>query len=288
VANDTGSTAQVFVSNVLSGTVTRLDLAIGNGTVTVTSKTEIGGGYGTLVNPNVFVAGPAGLAYDSATGTLYVASEVDDTIYSIANASTIGTTTTPGTVVQNDPTHLHGPLGLLLAPNGNLLVANADSVNVDPNQPSELVEYTLSGSTASQFVGEFPVDPNNGGAFGLGINVPASGGFQFAAVDDNGPNLSLWGHPVIASPVHRHGAHPAVGFDSPVKRRCEPVRGGLRPLHLPRRAERSSRAICWCPTSTTPGTPRGLGRHSSASPRTALRPQCSPAPRWVWMPHSGF
>ncbi len=193
VANDTGSTAQVFVSNVLSGTVTRLDLAIGNGTVTVTSKTEIGGGYGTLVNPNVFVAGPAGLAYDSATGTLYVASEVDDTIYSIANASTIGTTTTPGTVVQNDPTHLHGPLGLLLAPNGNLLVANADSVNVDPNQPSELVEYTLSGSTASQFVGEFPVDPNNGGAFGLGINVPASGGFQFAAVDDNGPNLSLWG-----------------------------------------------------------------------------------------------
>jgi hypothetical protein len=186
VANDTGSTAQVFVSNVLSGTITRLDLAIGNGTVTVTSKVQIASGYGTLVNPSVFVAGPSGLAYNAATDTLYVASEVDDAIYSIANAST-ATDAGKGTLVVQDSTHLHGPLGLIFAPNGDLLVANADSVNVDPNQPSEIVEYTPTG----QFVTQFSVDPNNGGAFGLGI-ATTNGQLQFAAVDDNVPNITYW------------------------------------------------------------------------------------------------
>ncbi|OWK40870.1 Ig-like domain repeat protein [Fimbriiglobus ruber] len=229
VANDTGTTAQVFVSNVLSGTVTRLDLAIGNGTVTVTNKTQIGGGYGTLVNPNVFVAGPAGLAYDPASNTLYVASEVDDAIYSIANASTLGTTTGTGTLVVQDSTHLHGPLDLLFAPNGNLIVANADSVNVDPNQPSEVVEYTAAG----QFLGQFPIDPNNGGAFGLGLNTPAGGGFQLAAVDDNGPNISLWAtQPLPGRPITT-GLTPQVSSTVPATGDVNPYGVGFVPSTFP-------------------------------------------------------
>ncbi len=35
--------------------------------------------------------------------------------------------------------HLHGPFGLVLAPNGDLITANGDAVNGDPTQPSELV-----------------------------------------------------------------------------------------------------------------------------------------------------
>lgn len=39
---DQGSVALVFVSNLLSGTVTRVDLSINSSSVTVASKTQIG------------------------------------------------------------------------------------------------------------------------------------------------------------------------------------------------------------------------------------------------------
>jgi len=68
----------------------------------------------------------------------------------------------------------------VLAPNGHLLVANSDGNNADPNQPSEIVEFTIGG----QFVTQFSVDPNNGGAFGVGF-YNAGGAVRFAAVDDN-------------------------------------------------------------------------------------------------------
>ena len=42
-------------------------------------------------------------------------------------------------------THLHGPLGLVLAPNGDLITANGDAVNPIPTPPSELVEFTPAG-----------------------------------------------------------------------------------------------------------------------------------------------
>ena len=43
----------------------------------------------------------------------------------------------------------------MLAPNGDLITSNGDAVNPNPNQTSELVEFTPKG----RFVGEFSVDP---------------------------------------------------------------------------------------------------------------------------------
>jgi hypothetical protein len=63
--------------------------------------------------------------------------------------------------VSQDPAHLRGPIGLALAPNGDLLTTNDDAVNVDPSQPSELIEFTPTG----QFVGELSLDPALGAAF---------------------------------------------------------------------------------------------------------------------------
>jgi len=42
------------------------------------------------------------------------------------------------------------------APNGHLLVSNNDTVNSDPKQPSEIVEFTKEG----EFVKELSVDPS--------------------------------------------------------------------------------------------------------------------------------
>jgi hypothetical protein len=187
VANDTGSTATLYVSNVLNGTVTRINLQITAGVITVVSKTQVAGGYGHRLDPAAFVVGPAGPAYNSATDTLYVASTADNEIFKITGASTITNGTTPGMVLINDPLHLHGPLGLVLLPNGNLLTANSDAQNADPNQPSELVEYSPNGG----FISQLSVDPANGGAFGLGLNT-ANGGFQLAAVDDNANTITVW------------------------------------------------------------------------------------------------
>jgi hypothetical protein len=186
--NDQGSTVQLFVSNVLSGTVTRINLSISGGAITVTSLTQIASGYTHRLDPNAFVLGPSGLAYDSTHDVLYVASQAEDTIFKITNAGATTTDAGKGTRVVLDNAHLHGPLQLALAPNGNLIVANSDGVNADPNQPSEIVEYATTGV----FVGQFPVDPANGGAFGLGFTPTAGGGVKLAAVDDNTATISIW------------------------------------------------------------------------------------------------
>jgi hypothetical protein len=90
--------------------------------------------------------------------------------------------------VVNDPTHLHGPLGPALAPNGDLVSAQGDAVNPDPNQQSEIVEFTPAGT----FVAEMTVEPTNAGAaFGLAVE-PVGNAFRFAAVDDFQNTLDLW------------------------------------------------------------------------------------------------
>ena len=68
-------------------------------------------------------------------------------------------------MVYQDDAHLRGPLGLVLAPNGDLITANGDAVNPDPTQTSELVEFTPEG----KFVGQFSIDPTAGAAFGLAV-----------------------------------------------------------------------------------------------------------------------
>ena len=103
-------------------------------------------------------------------------------------SSTITGSAGTGTLLVQDTTHLHGPLDLALSPNGHLLAANSDGRNADPNQPSELVEY----STGGKFLTEFSVDPNNGGAFGLTIHSLGNGVIRYAAVDYNQNTLNMW------------------------------------------------------------------------------------------------
>ena len=83
--------------------------------------------------------------------------------------------------------HLRGPLGLVLAPNGDLITSNGDAVNADPTQPSELVEFTPQG----KFVGQFSIDPSEGAAFGLAVSN-VGGVLRLAAVEDVTNSLDVW------------------------------------------------------------------------------------------------
>ena len=96
-------------------------------------------------DPAALVVGPTGLAYDAEADVLYIASTGDNAIFAVTNAREAQQDAGMGTLVYSDQMHLHGPLALVLAPNGHLLTANGDAVNPDPNQPSEIVEFTRTG-----------------------------------------------------------------------------------------------------------------------------------------------
>jgi hypothetical protein len=184
---DDGSRARVFVSNVLSGSVTRLDLRVGDDAVVVEEQVQIASGYAHRCDPAAFVVGPTGLALDPDRDVLYVASTADNAIFAVARASTADRDHGRGTVVVGDKAHLHGPLGLVRAPNGNLISAQSDAVNPDPNQTSEIVEFTSDG----RFVVEFSVEAAPGSAFGLALE-PLGRDLRFAAVDDGQNVLDIW------------------------------------------------------------------------------------------------
>jgi hypothetical protein len=191
---DEGGRAHVFVANALSGTVTRLDLKItgdgdgdSNDHLVVEKATQIASGYTHRCDPAAFVVGPTGVALDEERDVLYVSSTGDNAIFAIHDASDRKSDDGMGRLVVSDPVHMHGPLGLVLAPNGDLISTQGDAVNGDPAQPSEIVEFTPKG----KFVAQFSVDPGQGGAFGLALHSHGDG-FIFAAVDDNIPVLDIW------------------------------------------------------------------------------------------------
>ncbi|HEY2107046.1 MAG TPA: hypothetical protein VGH29_14710 [Candidatus Binataceae bacterium] len=195
--DDDGPTAELYVSSVLNGTVERIDLSFpAAGGFVVNKITEIAHGYFHQNDAKLLLVGPGGLAFFDEARTLYVASGGETeggvqsgAIFSIPNANTATTSIFKGTLVYSDPVHLHGPVGLKRAPNGDLLTANSDSVNVVPTLPSEIVEFN---PFTHKFVTQFSVDGANGGAFGLELaqNSDPLVPLKFSYVDDNTGTLS--------------------------------------------------------------------------------------------------
>ncbi len=207
-------TVQYFVANCLApvpgspgsfqGTIVRYDIAFNHkGMMEMGTPVQIASGYTAGPNQASIVTGPAGLAYDSKTDTLYVAGEGDNEIFAVADASTTTTDNGTGTVVYNDPAHLYGPLGLVLAPNGDLLTANADSINPQPTFASQIVEFTPSAATmqapAGTFVMSLQVNPLNGGSFGLRL-MENNGIAKLLAVDDNTVTLNAYNFALLQNP----------------------------------------------------------------------------------------
>jgi hypothetical protein len=187
--DDHGAWAQIFVSNVLNGTVSRFDVAVTAKGLLILKKTQIAGGYTHVPNAAAVVLGPTGLAFDADSDTLYVASTGDNAIYAVSHAGRVSGAGGRGKLIFADA-HLRGPLALRFAPNGHLLTANGDAVNGDPLHPSEIVEFDRSG----HFVAEYDVDASQGGAFGIDT-VLHGGGFNYAVIDDVTNSIAVYGLP---------------------------------------------------------------------------------------------
>lgn len=152
-------------------------------TSTIGSERIIGQGFPERTDPNSLVVGPTGLGLGS-DGTLYVADSVSSRIASITDAdTTTGATSDGGTTVSIGGA-LNDPLGLAMAPNGDILAANGGDGN--------LVETTPAGDqVAVKILDTTPAPPGpngNGALFGLAV-TPANDGVYF--VDDATNTLNL-------------------------------------------------------------------------------------------------
>ena len=186
---DEGGRALYFVANALNGTIVRYDLDVDSSGVTFEHPTVIASGYQHDADMVTFVDAPTGLVYDPSKDVLYVASSQDNAVYAVRDAGDRKHDGGVGTLIYQDPKHLHGALGLAMAPNGHLLVTNNDSpaINPDANQPSELVEFTVDG----HFVKEISLDPTPGGSFGLAVERMGKTA-KLAAVDDSVNLFLIW------------------------------------------------------------------------------------------------
>jgi hypothetical protein len=170
-AVDHGDSAQLFVSNVLNGIVgghpsttmrgdvVRLDLSLTGAKPRVTASTVVAAGLPVRTDPAALVIGPTGLAV-GPDGSLFVADAVRSRIARVPAATTRSSAVDAGaarrTVAAGAP--LNGPLGLTLAPNGDLLTVNAGN--------NDLVELTRSGHIVA--VRNLDrADPPGGALFGL-------------------------------------------------------------------------------------------------------------------------
>jgi hypothetical protein len=193
-AADSGTTATLFVTNVLNGTVAASPATVFGGTVvriglsitpgsppSASPGTVIGMGLAERTDPAALVVGPTGLGLAS-DGTLYVADSVGNRIAAIPNALMAATAVTPTTVSQGGA--INDPLGLAMASNGDILTTNGGDGNLVETTPGgqQAVVKMLDTSPA-------PPGPNgNGTLFGLAV-VPDGSGVYF--VDDGTNTLNL-------------------------------------------------------------------------------------------------
>ena len=191
-AQSFGPLTVLFVTNVLNGTVAASPSTVNAGTVLridllsfpgikpiVLGEQVIATGFAERTDPAALVVGPTGvgLGHD---GTLYVADTVNNRIAAIPNALWRTSPLTGGGQTLTAGGALNGPLGLTVAPNGDVLTTNGGDGN--------LVETTPGGSQVTRFTLDSSGSDGAGDLFGLTV-PPRGGGVLF--VDDGDNTLRL-------------------------------------------------------------------------------------------------
>lgn len=206
-ALDFGPVADLFVTNVLNGTVAgngnvvhggtvvRLVISTGNGEgldgaaaqnqvhresdlPRVLLSTVIGPGFAERTDTAALVIGPTGVGF--SRGNLYVADSLNNRIAAIPHAAFRFSSAGTGTRVSQNPA-LNDPLGLTIAPNGDILTVNGNDGN--------MIETTPGGiQFMPKLVDATGNPPGAGTLFGLAV-APGGSGVYF--VDDGSNTLNL-------------------------------------------------------------------------------------------------
>jgi len=186
-----GSCVELFLANVLNGTVAAGGKVVHRGTILrlalmmggsmpprLMTVTKIGSGFPQRTDPAALVIGPTGLGLSN--GTLYVANSLVSSINAIPGAASRASSAGTGRVVTSGGA-LNTPLGLILAPNGHVLTVNGGN--------GLIVETTPSGmQIAKKMLDSSGSPPGAGALFGLAL-APANAGVYY--VDDAVNTLRL-------------------------------------------------------------------------------------------------
>jgi hypothetical protein len=173
-ALDGGSLAVLFVTNVLNGTVAANGNVVNGGTVVrvllsipagqspqLLDSTVIAKDFPERTDPAALVIGPTGVAFDDSTQTLFVADSLNNRIAAVPNALFRGDAAMNGGQTVSQGHQLNDPLGLVFAPNGDLIAANGNDGNLVEVNP-------LTGKQAAKSVDNSGSPPKGAGAlFGL-------------------------------------------------------------------------------------------------------------------------
>jgi hypothetical protein len=192
-AFDAGSSADLFVTNVLNGTVAAGGKVVHEGTVTrltltglngktpeLQSITVIGSGFSERTDPAALVIGPTGVGLSPNADLLYVADSLNDRIVAIPDPVFRDTSAGTGAIVTQGGS-LNDPLGLAVSQDGNILSANGNNGFLVVTTPNGDQVYTkLLDSTGTP--------PGSGALFGL-VPVPDHGLYY---VDDASNTLNLF------------------------------------------------------------------------------------------------
>jgi sugar lactone lactonase YvrE len=189
-AVDHGARATLFVTTVLNGSVAaggavvdrgsvvRIRLAFGPaGRPRVLSDQVIATGFGEHTDPNALVVGPTGVGL-GAGGTLYVADANGNRVAAVPDALHRSTVLGAGGSTVAAGGALNDPLGLTIAPGGDIVVANGGDGNV--------VELTPAGRPVAT---RTLVADGGGDLFGLAI-APHGSGLYFVNDAGSGPAAS--------------------------------------------------------------------------------------------------
>jgi hypothetical protein len=179
-ATSTATSAALYVSNSLGGntatkngvpvagkcTVVRIDLALSSSAApTVTKTTVIGTNFPWRANADALVLAPTGLALGS-NGTLYVDNSLTNTVSAIPSAATRSTAANATSTIISKGGGLDAPLGMILAPNGDLLVVNGNNGVATEISPSgkQVATRTLVKNGAGDLFG-LSLTPNRRGIY---------------------------------------------------------------------------------------------------------------------------
>ncbi len=170
--------AVLFVTNVLNGTVAAGGNVVNGGTVVrinlevdetdmprELAETVIASGFSEKTDPAALVIGPTGVGFAN-DGNLYVADTVGSRIAAIPHAFSRTTDAGSGLTVSAGGA-LNGPLGMALAPNGDILVVNGNDGNLVEIRPFDGDQVALenvdnTGTGAGTLFG-LAIAPHNQG-----------------------------------------------------------------------------------------------------------------------------
>lgn len=172
-----GDESTLFVSNALVGgptkgaqknsTVVRIGLQTESGKPPkVLSEQVVAEGIPRRVDPEALVIGPTGLAL-AKNGTLYLADTLSNRIAAIPEALSRSSAVKSGGTTVTRGGKLRQPLGLALAPNGDILAANAGNGNIVETTPTgkQLLARTADKETGAGSLFGLLVSPGGKGVF---------------------------------------------------------------------------------------------------------------------------